>query len=526
MFSLQDLCRKHLFILPDVFGEHVLQRLGLYWRCHGSLQRIGDDHILIRRDLILSTNEALRMAGEEGNNEVVKLLLLWKGNLHYAVIGALQGDQYDLIHKYENQIGDFHFILPLIQDANTFEKCHALERFCGVSCLLKHATKYNMLPILQKYQEELSMRAYLHETLFELACLWQRYDVLKWIEQTMHVYDLKIMFNIAISKRDLTMYSLGYIFLFDRGNTEATLLTQHLEKTAAKGLLHFVLETLKYGGNIDTVLTQAVKYNHRKLLDYFLRQLPRKHIEKLLLLAVQEKASKKTLNLLLSHLNYSVKRIKKLLRYVIEYESTLVIKILLKKRVNLIDAMLEKMVRYFSATKVRTIMDELSISPERVIKMAIQKMRTDIVIHTSYVWEDDLERLTRLKNMVYTIKYEHGKKMLIKVMHGIYKNLLYGEREKVMFHLARLYVAQNAATQFRDICKDCYKLDVARFKPRFKQLILDCLEIVTKKSCYSILEILEKHIISLFTMKVMTEEEKNLCLEILYKVIHYKTIQC
>lgn len=72
--------------------------------------------------------------------------------------------------------------------------------------------------------------------------------------------------------------------------------------------------------------------------------------------------------------------------------------------------MLEKMVRYFSATKVRTIMDELSISPERVIKMAIQKMRTDIVIHTSYVWEDDLERLTRLKNMVYAIKYEHGKK--------------------------------------------------------------------------------------------------------------------
>lgn len=254
-----------------------------------------------------------------------------EGNLHYAVIGALQGDQYDLIHKYENQIGDFHFILPLIQDANTFEKCHALERFCGVSCLLKHATKYNMLPILQKYQEELSMRAYLHETLFELACLWQRYDVLKWIEQTIHVYDLKIMFNIAISKRDLTMYSLGYIFLFDRGNTEATLLTQHLKKTAAKGLLHFVLETLKYGGNIDTVLTQAVKYNHRKLLDYFLRQLPRKHIEKLLLLAVQEKASKKTLNLLLSHLNYSVKRIKKLPRYVIEYESTLVIKILLKK---------------------------------------------------------------------------------------------------------------------------------------------------------------------------------------------------
>lgn len=154
-------------------------------------------------------------------------------------------------------------------------------------------------------------------------------------------------------------------------------------------------------------------------------------------------------------------------------------------------------------------MDELSISPERVIKMAIQKMRTDIVIHTSYVWEDDLERLTRLKNMVYTIKYEHGKKMLIKVMHGIYKNLLYGEREKVMFYLAKLYVAQNAATQFRDICKDCYKLDVARFKPRFKQLILDCLEIITKKSCYSILEILEKHIISLFTMKVMTEEEKT-----------------
>ncbi|QRY19054.1 MGF 505-2R [African swine fever virus] len=524
MFSLQDLCRKHLFILPDVFGEHVLQQLGLYWEKHGSLQRIGNDHILIRRDLILSINEALKIAAEEGNNEVVKLLLLWKGNLHYAIIGALQGDQYDLIHTYENQIEDYHHILPLIQDAKTFEKCHALERFCVVPCLLEHAIKHNMLPILQKYQEELFIRVYLRETLFELACLWQRNDILKWIEQTMHVYDLKIIFNIAISKRDLSMYSLGYVLLFDRGNTEATLLTQHLEKTAAKGLLHFVLETLKYGGNINIVLSQAVKYNHRKLLDYFLRQLPRKNIEKLLLLAVQEKASKKTLNLLLSYLNYSVKRIKKLLRYVIEYESTLVIRILLKKRINLIDAVLEKTVRYFSETKVKTIMDELSISPERVIKMAIQKMRTDIVIQTSYIWEDDLERLIRLKNMVYTIKYEHGKKMLMKVIHGIYKNLLHDEKEKVMFHLAKFYIAQNAATQFRDICKDCCKLDVARFKPRFKQLILDCLDIITKKTCLNIMEILENHIISLFAMKMMTEDEKNLGLELLYKVISYKMI--
>uniref|UniRef100_A0A6G7KTN2 p505_2R n=1 Tax=African swine fever virus TaxID=10497 RepID=A0A6G7KTN2_ASF len=517
MFSLQDLCRKHLFILPDVFGEHVLQRLRLYWKCHGSLQRIRDDHILIRRDLILSTNEALRMAGEEGNNAVLQLLLLWKGNLHYAIIRALQGVQYVLFHTYANQIGDFHLILPLFQDAKTFAKCHALQRFCGVSCLLQHATKYNMLPILQTYQEELSMRVYLRETLFVLPCLWQRYVVLIWIQQTMHVYDLQVMFIIAISKRDLSMYSLRYILLFVTENTEATLLSQHLEKTAAKGLLHFVLQTLQYGGIIHIVLSQAVQYNHTKLLHYFLRQLPRIHIAKFLLLAVQEKASTKTLYLLLSHLYYSVQRIKKLLRYVLQYVSTLVLQILLQKRVYLLHAMLEKMVRYFSATKVQTIMDVLSITPERVITMAIQKMRTDIVFHTSYIWEDVLQRLTRLTDMVYTIQYVHGKKMLFTVMHGIYKNLLYDEREKVMFHLPKLYVAQNAATQFRDICMDCYRLDLARFIPRFIQLLLHCLQIVTTKSCYTILEIFRKHIISLFTMKVMTEEEKNLCLEILYK---------
>lgn len=78
MFSLQEICRKNIYFLPDWLGEHVIQRLGLYWEKHGSLQRIGDNYVLIQQDLIIPINEALRMAGEEGNDEVVQLLLLWE----------------------------------------------------------------------------------------------------------------------------------------------------------------------------------------------------------------------------------------------------------------------------------------------------------------------------------------------------------------------------------------------------------------------------------------------------------------
>ncbi len=97
MFSLQDLCRKNTFFLPSDFSKHTLHLLGLYWKGHGSIQRIKNDGVLIEHDLTLSINEALILAGEEGNNEVVKLLLLWEGNLHYAIIGALRTENYNLV---------------------------------------------------------------------------------------------------------------------------------------------------------------------------------------------------------------------------------------------------------------------------------------------------------------------------------------------------------------------------------------------------------------------------------------------
>lgn len=78
MFSLQDICRKHLFQLPDAFDEYILQALGLYWEKHGSLQRIRKDAVFVQRNIVLSTNEALRIAASEGNERVIKLLLSWE----------------------------------------------------------------------------------------------------------------------------------------------------------------------------------------------------------------------------------------------------------------------------------------------------------------------------------------------------------------------------------------------------------------------------------------------------------------
>lgn len=77
MFSLQEICRKNIYFLPDWLGEHVIQRLGLYWEKHGSLQRIGDNYVLIQQDLIIPINEALRMAGRRG-------MMRWYNSYYYG----------------------------------------------------------------------------------------------------------------------------------------------------------------------------------------------------------------------------------------------------------------------------------------------------------------------------------------------------------------------------------------------------------------------------------------------------------
>lgn len=79
MFSLQDLCRKNLFLPLEPLGKHVVQRLGLYWEGHGSVKRVGDCFICVDQIWMLSIHKAIQIAASEGNENIVKLFLLWKG---------------------------------------------------------------------------------------------------------------------------------------------------------------------------------------------------------------------------------------------------------------------------------------------------------------------------------------------------------------------------------------------------------------------------------------------------------------
>ncbi|XAJ03453.1 hypothetical protein [African swine fever virus] len=491
MFSLQDICRKHLFLLPSSFNEYILQVLGLYWEKHGSLQRIRKDAVFVQRNITLSTNEALRIAASEGNERVVKLLLSWEGNFHYVIIGALEGDQYDLIHKYNSQIKDYHVILSSIQNANTFEKCHQLYN-CTMWRLIQNAIKYNMLSILQKHRNLLTDEGD-NQELFEKACEEQKYDIVLWIGQTLMLDEPEIIFDTALERIDFSLLRIGYSLLFDNKMSNidihdeeelTSLLTEHLEKAAIKGCFFFMQEILKHGGNVNVaILSKAVEYNHRKILDYFIRRqkcLSRKDIEKLLLIAIKDGGSKKTLNLLLSYLNYSVQNmIGKIVEAVINDGDFTIIIILKKKKINLVDSVLAGFLDHFHTyCFIKVFIHEFAIRPEKIIKMAARKDKLDIIIeffNDIYPHKDDLGTILNiLKNIVNTMKHKEGKEVLIGLIHKIYRIIHLENKE--MFNLVRFYIMHNANIQFISICKDCFNL--AGFKP----FLSECLDIAIKKN--------------------------------------------
>lgn len=165
---------------------------------------------------------------------------------------------------------------------------------------------------------------------------------------------------------------------------------------------------------MDTVLFQAVKYNHRKILAHFIHEIPRETVEKLILHAVESRASRKTFNLLLSSINYCVNPfVKKLLHAVVKHKYMLIIKLLLerpKKKINLVDAALFKLVKYSTYTEIVKYMGEFSVDPKRVVKMAARLMRVDLIKKISNdAWEDKLERIKHLKQMVNTMNHRNGK---------------------------------------------------------------------------------------------------------------------
>ncbi|QXP49824.1 MGF 505-9R [African swine fever virus] len=497
MFSLQDLCRKNLFTPLEPLGKHVVQRLGLYWEGHGSLKRMGHCFVCVDQIHILPINLAIKIAAAEGNEEIVKLLLLWGGNLHYAIIGALESRQYELILIYENQIGDYHDILSLIRDPVIYERCHELNVTCTFQCLFQHAIRHNMVSILQKYREDLANNRRMIQLLYEMACRLQNYDIITWIARNWHVFNIEAIFSIAFIRKDLTLYSLGYMFLLDRMSIEdrnfKSIITHHLEYAAKKGLFDFVLESLKYGGQVDTVLFQAVKYNHRKILAYFIHETPRKTVEKLLLHAVESRASKKTINLLLSSLNYSIHSfIKKLLYAVVKHKYMLVIKLLLarpKKKLNLVDAVLYRLVKHSTNAEIVKFMNEFSVSPERVIKVAARLMRVDLIKKISKdVWENKLERIKHLKQIVYTMKHRNGKNLL---MYNIYNVTGYTYMNiKEAFNLTKFYAVHNATCLFKEMCKNCFVHDLIQLR----ELLEDCLHIANKHAYIQIAEAANEYI--------------------------------
>ncbi|UCX49410.1 pMGF 505-6R [African swine fever virus] len=516
MFSLQDLCRKNTFFLPNDFSKHTLQRLGLYWKEHGSVHRIEKDSIMIQNELVLSINDALQLAGEEGDTDVVQLLLLWEGNLHYAIIGALKTENYNLVCEYHSQIQDWHILLPLIQDPETFEKCHDLSLGCDLICLLQHAVKCDMLSILVKYKEDLLNVRIRHRTqsLFVLACENRRFEIIEWIGQNLSIPEPEAIFSIAIVTKDVELFSLGYKIIFDymqrQGIFQLTnvvrmlLLNRHIGMAIEKGLLPFILETLKYGGSVKRALSYAVIDNKRKIIDYLVRHenIPRGTIERLLHLAVKKQSSRKTLNLLLSYINYKVKNVKKLVEHVVDHKSTLVLKILLEKKENLVDAVLTRLVKHSTYFQVREFIQEFSISPEKFIKIAVREKKNVLIEAISEdIWENPTERITYLKQIVHTIKYESGRRFLIDIIHSIYQS--YSLKHEDILKLATFYVKHNAITHFKDLCKYLW----LNRGTESKKLFLECLEIADEKEFPDIKSIVSEYINYLFTTGAITKEE-------------------
>lgn len=255
---------------------------------------------------------------------------------------------------------------------------------------LYQAVKYSKFRVLLYFKYTLEGDLPLTHLLIEKACENHNYEVIKWIYENLHIYNMIDTFECAIAHKDLRLYCLGYTFIYNRivpykyHHLDILILSslQLLHKVAAKGYLDFILETLKYDHNIDNldvILTQAATYNHRKILTYFIPQSTYAQIEQCLMVAIKTKSSKKTLNLLLSHLNLSIKLIKKISQYVVTYNSTNIIGILSMKRKKKIylDILLTKFVKnaIFNKFVVR-YMDTFSINPEKIVKMAarINKM--------------------------------------------------------------------------------------------------------------------------------------------------------
>lgn len=158
------------------------------------------------------------------------------------------------------------------------------------------------------------------------------------------------------------------------------------------------------------------------------------------------------MNLLLSYINYKVKNVKKLLEHVVKYNSTLVIRILLEKKKNLLDATLTRYVKDSTYFQVKEFMQDFSISPEKFIKIAVREKRNVLIKGISEdIWENPAERIRNLKQIVCTIKYESGRQFLINIIHTIYQS--YSLKPEEILKLATFYVKHNATTHFKDLCK-------------------------------------------------------------------------
>uniref|UniRef100_A0A6G7KTJ9 p505_4R n=1 Tax=African swine fever virus TaxID=10497 RepID=A0A6G7KTJ9_ASF len=505
MFSLQDICRKHLFQLPVAFVVYILQALRLYWEKHGSLQRIRKDAVFVQRNLIISTNVALRIAASEGNERVLYLLLSWEGNFHYVFIRALQGIRYDLFHMYGTQITDYHMFLSSIQNANTFAKCHVLSN-CVMWCLIHNAIQYIMLSILQKHRNFLSEELE-NQEFFATACVEQKYVILLWIRQTLLLHVPKFIFVTAFKMVHFSLLSIRYTLLFvitmDIQDVLTSLLSEHLEKAAAMGQLYFMLQTLQHGGDVYfEVLSTAVENVHTKILHYFIRRqqcLSRADIANLLLSAISNCASKKTLYLLLSYLYYSIQNITaKILQHVIQGGVYTIILLLQKKKIYLLEPVLSGFIhQYYTYCFIQNFIRVFAIRPERLFTMAARKgilyMFIEFLI-AKYVHTDVLGTIfILLKNLLCTMQHTKGKETLFILIHTIYQDIHLETTEK--FILLQFYVMHVATIQFLSMCKDCFIL--AGFIP----FVLQCLDIAITKNHPIMLQniqILSKYVLNLF----------------------------
>uniref|UniRef100_A0A6G7KTR7 p505_7R n=1 Tax=African swine fever virus TaxID=10497 RepID=A0A6G7KTR7_ASF len=516
MFSLQDLCRKNTFFLPSVFTKHTLHLLGLYWKGHGSIQRIQNVGVLIQHVLLLSINAALFLAGEEGNNVVLQLLLLWEGNLHYAIIRALWTAKYGLLCVYHTQIQDWHVLLPLFQDPETFEKCHVLCLVCVLSCLLQHAVQYIMLSILVIYTEDLLYVLFTQQIqgLFILPCANRKLQILTWMGQNLPIPVPVPIFIIAVVTKDLQMFSLRYKIVFVYMENQGlfhlsqvlrmVMLYRHFTMVLYTGLLPFVLEILQHGGHVYTALSYAVTQNTRKILHHVVRQknVPHTTIARMLHLAVQKHAPRKTLYLLLSYIYYKVQNVTKLLQHVLQYNSTLVLRILLQKKKNLLDATLSRYVKDSTYFRVQEFMQDFSISPEKFITIPVREQKNVLFkAICADIWENPAERIRNLMQILCTIQYASGRQFLLYIIHTIYQS--YSLQPAEILILATFYVKHNATTHFTDLCKYLW---LYRGTESTK-LFLQCLEIAVTKEFPVITSIVCVYIIYLFTAGAITKEE-------------------